>query len=545
MIQRRPYQVTLNDAIAAQHAAGARNVLARLPTGGGKTVCMAHHFAAHRGASIGIAHRQELVSQISLALARNGVRHRLLANDTVVRACVALHMTELGASYYHPGAACGVAGIDTLTRRRPADDPWLSQVTLWQTDEAHHLLRENKWGAGVAMFPRALGIGWTATPGRADGRGLGSHTDGVFDVMVSGPEMRQLITEGYLTDYRIFCPPSDLDLSDVPVSGATGDYSAPKLRAAVHKSHIVGDVVGTYVSRFMGRLGLTFAVDVEHAQEMTHAYRAAGVGAEIVTANTPDALRASILRRFREGAVQQLVNVDLFGEGFDVPTCEVVSMARPTASYNLFAQQFGRALRPSPGKTHGTILDHVGNVIRHGLPDAPRMWALDRRESRGRQTATVTVCYCSRCTAAYERVHWRCPYCGYVPEPAGRDAPERVEGDLTELDPATLRALRGEIARVDGPTRLPEDVSRATAGAIHRNHTDRQRAQRALRDCIALWAGWRRDAGDDDREIYRRFWVTWGVDILTAQTLGAADAVALQAKIWAVLMTAGVTAPPA
>lgn len=529
---RRPYQVALNDAITAQHAAGVRNVLARLPTGAGKTVTMAYHFAQHQGASIGIAHRQELVSQISLALARNGVRHRLLANPAVVRACVALHMQEIGTSYYHPGAPCGVAGIDTLIRR---DNPWLRQVTLWQTDEAHHLLRDNKWGQGVALFPNALGIGWTATPGRADGKGLGSHADGVFDAMVSGPEMRELIEADYLTDYRIFCPPSDLDLTDVPVSGATGDYSAPKLRAAVHKSHIVGDVVGTYVARFKGQRWLTFAVDVEHALEMTQAYRAAGVRVEMVTAETPDVLRGSILRRFRSGELDQLVNVDLFGEGFDVPECLGVSMARPTASYNLFAQQFGRALRPSAGKTHGTILDHVGNVIRHGLPDAPHIWTLDRRERRARQEPTVTVRYCSRCTAAYERVHWKCPYCGYVPEPMGRDAPERVEGDLTELDPATLRRLRGEVDRINGPTRLPEGVTRQVGGAIHRNHTERQAAQQSLREAIALWAGWRRDAGDDDREIYRRFWITWGVDVMTAQTLGATDAATLEAKVRAAL----------
>lgn len=546
----RPYQTALNAAIDAQHAAGARAVLARLPTGGGKTICMSRQFQKHRGASIAIAHRQELVGQISLALARNAIRHRIVGAHSLASNCTALHMAELGRSFCDPGAWVGVAGVDTLIRRTVADDRWLQQVTLWQTDEAHHLLRDNKWGDAVAMFPNALGIGWTATPGRADGKGLGRPTaqdadgrwdnDGVFDAMVSGPEMRELIDAGYLTDYKILCPPSDIDLSSVTVTG-TGDFSPPKLRAAVHASHIVGDVVGTYLKHAAGKLGLTFAVDVEHAEEMTRAYRAAGVAAEVVTAKTPDVLRASILRRFRSREVLQLVNVDLFGEGFDVPACEVVSMARPTASFNLYAQQFGRALRPSPGKTHGLIIDHVNNVLlRHGLPDAPRMWSLDRRERRGKSESVIGVRYCPKCTAAFERVKWRCPYCGHEPEPAGRDAPAQVDGDLTELDAATLKALRGELARVDGAVRIPERLTGPAAGAVAKHHNERQRAQAGLRALIQLWAGWRRDAGDDDRTIYRRFYLAWGVDVLTAQTLGASEANALNARLAAALQAAGV-----
>lgn len=552
MILRRPYQERLNADIHAQWAAGARNVLARAPTGSGKTVCMAWENATHAGASINIAHRQELVGQMSLALARNAIRHRIIGPSALAHNCVTVHMGEVGRSYYDPSALIGVGGVDTIIRR--ADDPWFKQVTLWQTDEAHHLLRDNKWGNAVTLFPQARGIGWTATPGRADGKGLGRGTqnaegawsnDGVFDAMVAGPEMRELIEAGFLTDYRIFCPPSDIDLSDVNVTG-TGEFSPPKLRAAVHKSHIVGDVVATYLRIARGKLGITFAVDIEHAQEMTAAFRTAGVRAEIVTSETPDALRVSILRRFRAREIDQLVNVDLFGEGFDVPAVEVVIMARPTASFNLYAQQFGRALRPMDGKAWGVIIDHVGNVMRHGLPDAPRSWSLDRRDRRQRQEPTVTVRYCPRCTAAFERVHWKCPYCGHEPEPAGRSAPELVEGDLTELDPATLRLLRGEISRIDSPARVPSHLAGSPAGyAVQRNHLERQQTQAALRAAVALWAGWRKMLGDDDREIYRRFYVTWGVDVLTAQTLGAGEAGALTARVSEVLTAAGVAAQQA
>jgi DNA repair protein RadD len=481
---------------------------------------MAHLFAEHRGASIGIAHRQELVGQMSVALARNGIRHRVIGPDALIRNVVTLHMMRVGRSFYDPSAWVGVAGVDTLIRR---EDPWFQQVTLWQTDEAHHVLRANKWGEACALFPNARGVGWTATPGRADGYGLGRHADGLFDAMVNGPSMRELISAGFLTDYRIFCPPSDVDLTDVTVT-ATGDFSPPKLRAAVHKSHIVGDVVKHYQRIAAGKLGVTFAVDVEHAGEMCMAYRAAGIAAEVVTSKTPDTLRAAILRRFEQRQVMQLVNVDLFGEGFDLPAIEVVSMARPTASFALYSQQFGRALRLLDGKAYGLIVDHVGNVLRHGLPDRPRAWSLDRRERRGAKRADVAVPVrsCPNCTGAYERIYRACPYCGHVPEPAGRSTPEQVDGDLIELDPAALRALRGEVARIDGPANATSDT--AVGGAIIRNHRERQTAQQTLRAAMSAWM-WRQSGTDS--EIQRLFYFTFGTDVMTAQTLGAKDAIEL------------------
>ena len=534
------YQEAVDAQIIAAWAAGARNVCAVMPTGAGKTVNMARRFDQHRGAAIGIAHRKELVGQMSIALARWGVRHRIIAPRDVCGYIATQHMDLFNRSYYDPNASVGVAGVDTLIRKPPTD-PWFRQITLWQTDETHHLLRANKWGAAVELFPNALGIGWTATPGRADGYGLGRHADGVMDAMVNGPTMGDLIAGGYLTPFRLICPPSDIDYSDVPV-GASGDYSQVKLRAAVHKSRIMGDIVQTYLRMAPGLRGVTFAVDVEHATEIAAAYRTAGVRAEMVTADTPGPLRDNILRKFRNGELDQLVNVDLFGEGFDLPAIAVVSMGRPTASFPLYAQQFGRALRPMEGKTHGIILDHADNTRRHGGPPSkPRLWSLDRRERRGPHLPLdgVPMRTCTVCTAPYERIYELCPYCGAGrPDYAGRSLIE-VDGDLIELDPATMRALDIERARIDGVFRAP-NAPPHVVNAAYRMHNDRIHAQTMLRDQIALWAGWQRDQGRADREIYKRFYWAFGTDIATAQTLNTADASILAAAIMSELALAGV-----
>jgi len=482
-------------------------------------------------------------------------------------------MEEFGRSFYNPGARVGVCSVDTLVGRKASGDPWFHQVGLWDMDEAHHVLRENKWGEACSMFPNAYGLGVTATPARADGRGLGAHADGVFEGIVQGPELRELIDAGYLTDYRVFAPPSDVDYSEVTVT-ASGDFSPAKLRAAVHASDkIVGDVVKHYLKIAPGKLGVTFAVDIESAKEICAAYRAAGVPAEIVSAKTPALLRTQILRRFKTRQVMQLVNVDLFGEGFDLPAIEVVSMVRKTESWPLFVQQFGRALRlmipadlsaiwgtlsdeerraniAASSKPVALIIDHVGNVIRHGLPDAPRNDTLDRRERRSSGPSdAVPLRACANenadgqgtpCASIYPRFLKTCPYCGFYPEPPERSAPEFVDGDLHELTPEALAALRGKVANIDGAPRIPQSLDPMAARGLMNRHHERQQAQHVLREMIALWAGWQRHQGRDDSQSYRIFYHTFGLDVLTAQALGRPDAEALTLKIKTLLDTHGV-----
>jgi superfamily II DNA or RNA helicase len=536
-MQLRPYQIQGRANIAAAWANGARHVLYVLPTGGGKTTTFAHIAADHDGPVAAVAHRQELVGQIAMAFAREGVRHRLIAPTNVVKNIVRAQTLELGRSFFDPNAHVGVVGVDTLHARAEGVKGWADSVTLWIMDEAHHVLRKNKWGAAVEMFPNARGLGVTATPCRADGNGLSLESDGVFNAMTVGPNMRDLIAAGYLSEYRIFAPPSDLDLSDVTVSAATGDYNPNLLRHAVHRSRIVGDIVDHYQRIAPGRLGVTFATDVESATEIAARFCACGTPAEVVSAKSPDHVRTGALRRFRAREILQLVNVDLFGEGFDLPAIEVASMGRPTKSLALFIQQFGRALRIMPGKNAAIIIDHVGNVMRHGLPDAARVWTMDRRDRARRSSSRTTVKTCMKCFNVYERFNRACPFCGDIPEPAARNAPEFVDGDLNELDAATLERMRGGAAlleRTDGEVRdelTARHVPPLGILAGIKRHAEDRAAQVELRETIALWAGKQRAAGRPDSESYRRFYITHAVDVLTAQSLKAADARALAAEV--------------
>jgi len=508
------------------------------------TIVFGNKLAGEYGTTFAIAHRQELIGQISMALAKYGIPHVLHAPKKVVQWIVSLQTRTFGRHFVNgPGASCHVAGVITLLNRANSLSSEIRRSSLWVIDEFHHCLKDNVWGKAVKLFPESCrGLGVTATPERADGKGIGRHASGFADTMVVGPGMRCLIQSGYLTDYRIFGPYSDIDLSGVTI-GSTGDYSKPKLVAAVRKSRIVGDVVRSYCEIAPGKIGVTFVPDVKTAEELATAYTAAGVPARIVHAKTPDRQRQESTEMLARGELKQLVNVDIFGEGYDLPAIETISMARPTESYPLYVQQFGRGLRILEGKTDAIIIDHVRNVTRHGLPDSHREWSLDNRERKSskRDPDLVPIRTCRRCTAVYESWQKDCPYCGWVYEAAPMGTIEQVEGDITELDPSLLAVMRGEVDRIDEPDYMMIDRLRkagmppqAVNGAAAR-HRERQEAQCTLRSVIAEWAGYQNAAGQHNGTVLKRFYHSFGMDILSAQALGRRQAEELTERLRGVI----------
>jgi DNA repair protein RadD len=557
----RDYQHTSVDEVYTAWNEGAAVVMLTAPTGSGKTVVVGHILKSHNVPAVVIAHRQELLGQLALALNREEVPHSVIAPMTVVRQIIAAEMTAHGKSYYSPHAAVKVAAVNTLTRRDRTTDPWFDRVQLAVVDEGHHVQKTNVWGRALSMFPNARGLFVTAHAIRGDGLGLGRHADGLVDRLVIGPSCRSLIDRGMLTDYRICCPKSDIDLAHVHV-GAAGEFNQKEVREAVHKSStITGDVVGSYLKFAPGKLGITFAVDIESASELAAEYRRNGVPAEIITGETDLGVRAGLMAQFRERRILQLVSVDVLGEGVDVPAVEVISMARPTNSFQLFAQQTGRALRLNVGAEYGPfwndytdaerlaciaasakpralIIDHVQNTLRHGLPDVPREYSLDRREksARGKSDAPP-LRSCVECLQPFPRYLTACEHCGALVTPGGRGSPEAVEGDMVLLDDVILTAMRREIARVDGPVRIPDG---APPGTVIRNHLNRQVAQEHLRAAIMLYGALMSHEGHDIRVGQKRFYFQFGIDVMSAQALGAADADELRTRIQTHLNKRGV-----
>jgi len=556
MSRLRHFQQDVQDAGYLAWDEGAKVIMPVMCTGAGKTVLVGDTARKHDGYGVAIAHRSELVGQISMALAKEGVRHDIIAPKATIRTIVNAHMDEIGRTYYDGRSNWKIASVDTIVRRE-LDPRWTSQVTLAIQDEGHHVLRENKWGRAFAIFPNARGMFVTATPERADGKGLGSHADGLVDKLILGPPMRWMINAGFLTDYKIIAPPlSELNMEGVEISPTTGDYNQDQMRARVKaNTKIIGDVVKTYLEHARGKLGITFAVDVEHATDIAAAYNKAGVPAVVVHAETPELERRQYMQRFMRRELLQLVNVDLYGEGVDVPMLEVVSFARPTASYSLFVQQFGRVLRlmlspilqaawdtytdaqrlqmiSESAKPYGLVIDHVGNVILHNGPPDWRTdpWSLDARDRRKRNTDSIPLRYCANpmCMEPYERIYPACPWCGWEPPlPTDRSKPEHVDGDMILYTQELLEQLFGQKKKVDGPCLIPYGADALVTASVRKNHATRQQAQAELRQVMSLYL----PPGLDERVAQRRFFHTFGVDTLTAQGLGSTDANNLRQRI--------------
>jgi superfamily II DNA or RNA helicase len=545
-----------------------RNIIVTLPTGAGKTKLMAYFAKRHHdrgGYGVAIAHRSVLVAQLSMALAEAGVPHDIIASKDVVKTIVGEHMEDLGRSFYVPGARFKVVSVDTMKGRAPALSSWIKLVTLGFTDEAHHVLEENKWGRECNRFDNPM-MRWllpTATPERADGKGLGRAAHGIADVIVKGPTMPWLIDHGYLTRFVVRgVIPSDLDLSKVDI-GPNGEYNLQQLRKAIHGSKkIIGSVVDTYKRLTPNKLGIVFAVDISHAQSITDEFNAKGVPCELITGEEDEDSRRKKLKRYRKRETLVLVNVDLFGEGFDLPSIEVVMMARPTASYALFAQQFGRGLRIGVDKAYlehwerytveerlaiittsskpvALIHDHVGNVLHFGgPPTVPREFTLDstRRSGGPSDAIPLRICLSPTCLQPFERFYTHCPYCGFnVPPPPLPTLPEQVDGDLVLYTPEMLWKLfkvttvQAALAiQPDAYVKIPPTMtSLAEVRARQANHNKMILAQRELSALMPLTMPPRYS----ERENQRRFFHHYGMDVVQTRLLTASATEELISRI--------------
>lgn len=535
----RADQAKLKSEIYSAWNDGAQNVLAIAPTGSGKTVLSTDIILdGHRDGltEIVMAHRNELVGQMSVAVAERGIPHRIIGSNSTIAGIIQEHRSMFGRSFVNPDAKCSVGSVQTIVARREQLKQWGQQVDRWTCDESHHLAfnganNPNTWAQAALMFPNARGLGVTACPLRADGKGLGRHHDGLMDVMVVGPNMRDLIGMGALSDFEFSIPSSDFEIAEDAIT-AGGDYSPAKMKDASKRSHIVGDVVVEYIARAPGRRAICFATDVETANDIAARFNEAGVPAASVSAKTDVGVRRDMIRRFRDGRVLVLVNVDLFDEGFNVPACDVVIMARPTASLNKYLQMCGRSCRVDPANPAkvALIIDHVSNFKRHLMPDRPRVWTLDRRDKRAKKAPDpdeIPLTACRECSRPYERCLPRCPYCGAEPVVMpGSRTPEQVDGDLVLLDRETLAQMRAAMT-LEAPADIGARVAHvageiAGRGAVNRQ-MERIGSQNALKAAIEQWAGIRLHGGDEERTVHRRWYLTTGMTVLQAMALSRAE----------------------
>lgn len=560
MFQLYDFQQEVDHGIDEAYRAGHQVVAPVMPTGSGKTVLIAHRIRKFPGTSIAMAHRAELVTQMSLTLARSEIYHRIIGPSTLVKRCAKLHMMDLKKHFVNSSANVACASVQTLDHkdfddRYPAFSNMMANAGQWICDEGHHLLAHNAWGRVTSKMPNAIGLAPTATLERADGKGLGRHADGVIDCFVEGPSQRELIDRGFLCDYEIYAPDPALNLDDVEISSTTGDYNQTQLRNAAHKqkAKLVGDLVSHYFTWARGKLTICFVPDLESADSVNTGFLNAGLRAAVISSKTDPILRAQIMQQFSHGEYDVITNVDILGEGVDVPAVECIIMGRPTESFSLFNQQAGRALRTLEGKEMAIIIDAVGNVKRHArvvdygggrlLIDLSRgSWSLDGRKrgqrGSGDDPDDLKMLRCAKCTKPYPGCSHICPYCGHdnAPLPNQRRI-ENVDGDLTLLSAEQLAELQGKKdAHVNNYASAASRLVRTNPkAAAHQqnNFLAAKEQQERLENSIRYFGGFYLAKGKPWAEIYRRFYNRYGVDTASALGLPLADSRSLNERICA------------
>jgi DNA repair protein RadD len=419
-MELRPYQLHALDQLDQLAFAGVKAPLIVAPTGAGKTV-IAAEIMRRRGHARGLflAPRRELIHQTCRKLDAVGVKYGvLLAGD---------RRTNLYSNVQ-------VASVDTLIsrmiRRKRIQ---LAPFDYVIVDEAHVGLTDKR-AALLAQWPDALVIGLTATPCRSDGKALGR----VFDELIEVASVGELTAQGFLVPARYYSI-SEPDLQAVRTTA--GDYNGADLERVMNRSQLVGDIVEHWLTHAPTRRTVVFATSIAHSVALAEQFVLHGVAAEHVDANTPQEEREAIFERFSSGRTQVLTNCTLASIGFDLPELDCVVFARPTKSLGLYLQMLGRGLRPSVGKADCLVLDHAGNVHRHGFATDERYWTLHgeyaedkERKERARQkkeAAGVVQITCPQCKYVFQSAR-QCPSCGYIFPPRAERIDTR-DGQLVEV----------------------------------------------------------------------------------------------------------------
>lgn len=413
MIELRPYQTAMIEQTRQHFRERRKRVLLQLATGGGKTALASRmlHGAADKGKRVWFCcHRRELVKQISEAFDREGLGYGYIAAGQPM---------ELSKQ-------AQICSIPTLAKRwQKAERPDVIVV-----DECHHAASKS-WSDLLKQFPDAYIVGLSATPCRLDGKGLKEY----FDVMVQGPSVVELIEQGYLCDYRLFAPGG---VSRERLRKSMGDFNATDVNSLMSNPVIVGNAIEHYRKHTPNTQTIIFAASIERSKDVAKKFTDSGIPALHMDGTLDDHVRDEMVRDYKRGLIRVLSNVELFSEGFDLPSIETGILMRPTMSLAMHKQQMGRVMRPSPGKKFGNFIDMVGNTDFLGWPDDDIQWTLTDGVVKEKKDTVGSPRICSYCFSSSRAGSRICRNCKQ-PFPVESRQVDEMDGELVEMDKASRK----------------------------------------------------------------------------------------------------------
>ena len=406
MYKLRDYQAEIINKIQNSMLTGHRRIIVQSPPRTGKTVVMseiARRATVKNRRVLFLIHRKEVLEQANATFKEQGVDFDLLTSGMV----------------------------QTLTRRvDKLDAPHIILV-----DEAHHALSKS-YRRILDKFKDAYVLLFTATPVRL-GR---EQLDQVADDIVLGKSIKELTAAGFLAPFRYYQPPAGFNQSKLKLS-STGDYTNKSITSAL-QSCLYGDLVSHYKRLAAGKQAVCYCHSIDAAKHAAAEFNKNGIAAAEVDGTTPRSERDELVKKFRDGAIKVMVNVNLFTEGVDLPDVDAVILARPTSSLSLYLQFAMRCLDPRRGKV-AVIIDHANNVEKFGYPDSERNWLqlvkTGAKTRKNAETDNFNIVTCETCFAVLESRTIKtgtCPYCDALIKQKRPDKPvaliDLVEAARTE-----------------------------------------------------------------------------------------------------------------
>lgn len=387
----------------AYMAAKSGNPVVVLPTGAGKSLLIAlliQQALEFGGRVVVLAHRKELLQQNA-----DEIRGLIPGVD------VGIYSAGLKSREIHNAVV--VAGIQSVFRK--AED--LGRRHLVIVDEAHLIsdLEESMYGQFLSAMKANEGlriVGLTATPFRT-GAGPICGPERIFQRVVFEAKTAQLIAEGFL------CPitnkVADAEVNTDKVSLRGGEFVESEMQAAFDVDEKIVMACQEIIAKCHDRKSiLIFASGVHHAEQIADFLNSEGEHASVVTGETLDIERSTILQRFKSQELRFLVNVDVLTTGFNAKCVDAIAILRATMSPGLFCQMVGRGLRLHNSKKDCLVLDFGGNVGRFGPLDDENF---GRSEGKGRDGVAAQNGRGKKCPSCELDVNVNatvCPECNFL-----------------------------------------------------------------------------------------------------------------------------------
>lgn len=266
-------------------------------------------------------------------------------------------------------------------------------------DECHGVDPKNLSGM-LTTFLKAIGVtsvcGLTATPYRIANKFYTDEWGGLFytghlkmiNRISKTPffkkisykiETADLIQQGYLAPIKYFV--ENTDTSKLKVNSTGRDFTDESMERFWNDKRLQRIAQAVEYADKNHKKSLVFCSSLRQARNAMELVKSFGVDAAMVSGTTPMKEREAIIEQFQKGEVMHLFNVSCFTTGFDVPSLEVIILARPTMSLALYYQMIGRGVRLNPEDPNKVlhVYDLAGVVEKFGRIEGIRV----QRESGG------------------------------------------------------------------------------------------------------------------------------------------------------------------